>query len=129
MIKISYNLDSVNYERKKELIERSKIVKERVDKYISFKHPKNLFGVEFILNRSTLTYKNIYHEYLTDEEKTILYLYIIFSSDHEFMKNINKYESDYKKIGLLYGVPEKLVKLRYLCLIKMQQEKNNLKKL
>lgn len=127
MIKISYNFDDVDYERKKEIIERSKIVKDRVDKYISFKHPKNLFGVDFILNRSTLTYKNIYHEYLSDIEKTILYLYIIFPSDHEFMLNIYKHKNDYNKIGLLYGVPEKFVKLRYLCLIKMEKEKKELK--
>jgi len=123
MTKFSNNISSVNYERKVELIERSKQVKIALNDFLLSRKIFNQHGITYQLGKAYVIYDNIYKERLTIEEQTILFLYIIFPNDLEFIKLISRHNANLEEIGKLYSIPTNFVKLRCRILKEMQEQK------
>ena len=126
MAKISTNILYLDYSRKKEIIERTKEVKSILDEFLNMKNLYNRLGFNFKLEKSYSIYKRIFNEELTVDERTILYLYVIFPSDIKFLQLLKNNENNFSKLAQLNDVPVGFVKLRYNNLKDMLNQKKYL---
>lgn len=120
MAKITWNIFYIEYARRKEIIERTLEVKNRID-FENLHKGRYLSMGEYKLEKSYSLYVKLFKDYLNADEKTILYLYLIFPDDKKFIDILLKYDKDYKRISHLFGVSENFVKLRHLNLVNMRK--------
>ena len=121
MIKFTNNINKINYDRRKELIERSNKILELIENNRTRSSYKN--GLEWKLSKAKSLYWKKYTEHLNIDEETILYLYVTFPSNEELLKLLAKYDNSFKKIAEIYGVSTSFVRLRYINLLFMEINK------
>lgn len=115
------NLDN---NRKRDIIEKTKDIKERYSKKL-FAKTKDL---SYVLDKLYYLYTKDYNEYLNETEKLLFNIYSTYSDDDKFNKLIETYNKDFKKIASLYGVKEVYAKLRYLISKDLSKDAKVLKK-
>lgn len=125
MVRITYNISSIEYDRRKEIIGRAKEIKSRFD-YRNKHRGTFIDSIDYKFEKSYSTYIKMYKDYLNSDEKTILYLYLIFPNDIIFLDLLRKYNKDYEKIGTLYGVSGNFVRLRHFNLANMNSIKKTI---
>ena len=130
MAKLTKNILSIEYSRRCELIEKAENISAMLHKYLEDKGIYNNMGLNYKLEKAYSFYKKTYnHETLNEDELTILYLYVIFPNDDEFIKIIDGYSSSFSTIAKFYNVNESFIKLRYANLINMKRIKKQIKTL
>jgi len=121
MIKISKSLFKVDYKRRKELIERTKVITKLIEKNRTSNSYNS--GLEWKIAKAKSLYWLKYNEHLTIEETTLLYLYTTFPNDNDFLNILKRYNMNFEKISEIYGVCTSFVKLRYFNIIYMDLNK------
>lgn len=130
MAKLTKNILSIDYDRRCLIIERAKNVSIMLHNYLVSKDIYNNMGLNYKLEKAYAFYKKTYdHEYLTEDELTIFYLYVVFPNDKDFVKLIDDHHSSYTTIAKLYNVTESFIKLRYVSYINMKRYKKDVKTL
>lgn len=66
------------------------------------------------LEKAYAFFKKYYSFELTNEEKNVFYLYILFPDDEYFSELILNYEKQYDRIASLFNLNSGVVRLRYL---------------
>jgi len=110
-MKVSSNFKKLSQERKEEIRDIAISMNNVVSDYY--------FGSKFALSlhqklsKAYSFFQKYYKTNLTEEEKSVFYLYVLFPNDNLFMNMIEKYENDYEKLSSIYCVSENIIKLRY----------------
>lgn len=128
MARITCNIFSIDYDRRKEIIEKTINIKSRID-YENSHKGSYVDGIHYRLERASYLYSKLFKEYLNNDEKTILYLYLVFPDDKDFVNLLIRYNKDYLKIGELYGVSSSFVRLRHFNLVNMNSIKKTIRTL
>lgn len=104
---------SVPTERKVAVKEIAIEIERLVKVYYSTK--TNYFpSISEKLDKAYALYRRKYEKDLTNEEKSIFFLYILFPNDEYFDELIMRYDKDFKRISMLYAINQIVVKMRYL---------------
>ena len=121
MIKFSKNISNIEYNRRKELIERSTKIIKLIENNRTRSNYSN--GLEWKLSKAKSLYWLKYNENLTIEELTLVYLYVTFPNDDDFINLLKKHDNNFIKVANVYGVSASFVKLRYTNLLFMEMNK------
>lgn len=110
---INYNFVNLSLDKKEEIRDIAISLSNIVNNYFCF-HKYKKFDIEDRLYRAYALYKEYYKDRLTNEEKSVFYLYALIPNDDYFMKLINKYNKNYEELAKLFSVKPKIIKLRYI---------------
>lgn len=119
---ISSNFKKLSLERKEEVKDMALAMNNAVNNYY-YDHKKYKYDAYLKLSKAYYFLQRYYKTTLTDEEKSVFYLYILFPNDDYFMELVERHEKDFKKIGNIYQVSDGVVKLRYILQKSMMIER------
>lgn len=108
-------VELVDNDRKKIIIERSKEILKLLSTITIVLEEKLL--------RSEYLYRKKYNDNLSVRELTILYLYIIFPNDENFINMLNNTNYDFDRVGRYYAMSGTVTKLRYDCYMSLKDTK------
>ena len=107
---INNSFMNIPLERKEEIRDVAISMNAIVSDY--FSTFRKYISIEERVNKGYTLYRKYYKSSLTEAEKNIFYLYLIFPDDNYFYDLIKRYNYDYQQIGVIYNVPGQIVKAR-----------------
>jgi len=121
---ISSSFKKLSLERKEEIRDFAININNIINDYrMHSRYGMNLYQK---LSKSYSLFQKYYRSNLTEEEKSVFYLYITFPNDICFEEMINKNKCDFKKISEICLVPENVVKMRYFLQKLIAKEKEEI---
>lgn len=125
----NFTLDflQIELERKEIIKEMAIYIYQTVTRYISSKEHYSADN-SYKLSNAYYCFQKFYKQELNNDEKNIFYLYILFPNDDYFSSLLEKFSYDYVKIGKLFGINNKIIRMRYMLQKNMIDEKEELNK-
>ena len=109
---ISNGFKNVSLSRKMEIIEMAKYIHDVVNSYF-FNNGAYVPNWEHKLYKSYVFFKKYYKCELTEDEKSVFYLYIIFPNDEFFLELVTRYNQDFERVSSMFNVAAGIARLRY----------------